>query len=272
MELRLTFLCLLGLLLSSCVAFDQFDDTYDQRYKANNKVRVDELHLKELASVPAPSVKPVVAVYASSFTDQTGQRASNSEFALFSSAVTQDPGSLLVRALKHASNGNFFRVVERAGLDNLTKERQLIRSAREQFKETSNPLQPLLFAGVLIEGSVISYETNLTTGGIGARYLGVGKSIQYRKDNVTVSLRLVSVATGEILIEALTHKTVFSYGQSEDIFIFLEAGTELLEIENGNSRNDSVTISLMMAIEGAVLELINIGYERSFWSHDEQTN
>ena len=131
-----------------------------------------------------PKVKPIVAVYSTSFTDRTGQRASNSEFALFSTAVTQDPAALLIRALKHASGGQFFRVVERVGLDNLTKERQLIRSAREQFKETSNPLQPLLFAGVLLEGSVIAYDTNLTTGGVGARYLGIGKSIQYREDNV----------------------------------------------------------------------------------------
>ena len=272
MELRLIFLCLSALLLSSCVAFDQFDDTYEQRYKANNVVKIQELHSEALTNAPAPTVKPVVAVYRSSFTDQTGQRASNSEFALFSTAVTQDPGALLIRALKHASKGEFFRVVERVGLDNLTKERQLIRSAREQFKETSNPLQPLLFAGVLIEGSVIAYDTNLTTGGVGARYLGIGKSIQYREDNVTVSLRMVSVATGEILVEVLSHKTVFSYGQSEDVFIFLEMGTELLEIEVGNSRNDSVTVSLMMAIEGAVLELINVGYKRKFWTHDKQTN
>tara|TARA_R110000744_G_scaffold4206_2_gene15311 strand:- start:777 stop:1565 length:789 start_codon:yes stop_codon:yes gene_type:complete len=262
----------LVLLLSNCVAFDQFDDTYEQRYKINNTAKVNELHLKELVNAPIPKIKPIVAVYGSSFTDQTGQRASNSQFALFSTALTQEPSALLIRALKHASKGQFFRVVERVGLDNLTKERQLIRSAREQFKEQSNPLQPLLFAGVLIEGAVIAYDTNLTTGGIGARYLGIGKSVQYREDKVTVSLRMVSVATGEVLIEVLTHKTVFSYGQSEDVFIFLDTGTELLEIENGSSSNESITVSLMMAIEGAVLELINIGYERSFWEHDKKIN
>ena len=272
MALRLTLPCLLVLLLSNCVAFDQFDDTYQQRYQANNVVKIEELRTKELFNAVQPKIKPVVAVYASSFTDQTGQRASNSEFALFSTALTQEPSALLIRALKHASNGQFFRVVERVGLDNLTKERQLIRSAREQFKEKSNPLQPLLFAGVLLEGAVIAYDTNLTTGGIGARYLGIGKSVQYREDKVTVSLRMVSVATGEVLIEVLTHKTVFSYGQSEDVFIFLDMGTELLEIEVGNSRNDSITVSLMMAIEGAVLKLINEGYERGFWTHDKQVN
>jgi len=251
--------------------FDQFEDTYSQRFSANDVVKINELQSKALRDVAAPVVQPIVAVYPSAFTDQTGQRKSNSQFALFSTAVTQQPSALLIRALKHASNGKFFRVVERVGLDNLTKERQLIRSAREQMPDgsESKSVPPLLFAGVLLEGAVIAYDTNLTTGGIGARYLGIGKSAQYRKDNITVSLRMVSVATGEILIEVLSQKTVFSYGQSDDVFKFIEMGTELVEIELGNSRNESTTIALMKAIEGAVLELINIGYDRRFWKHEE---
>jgi len=258
--------------LSSCSIFDQYADTYEQRFKAHDVVRIDELQSKYLLDVEPPLVSPVVAVYPSAFTDQTGQRKSNSEFALFSTAITQSPNTLLIRALKHAGNGEFFRVVERVGLDNLTKERQLIRSAREQFatdEEKKKKLSPLLFAGVLLEGAVISYDSNLTTGGMGARYLGIGTSIQYREDNITVSLRMVSVATGEILIEVLSQKTIFSYGKSEDVFKFIEMGTELVEIELGNSRNESTTIALMKAIEGAVLELITIGYDRGFWKHAE---
>jgi len=261
--------------LSSCSIFDQYEDTYEQRFKAHDVVLIDELQSKYLLNVQTPTVSPVVAVYPSAFTDQTGQRKSNSEFALFSTAITQSPNTLLIRALKHAGHGKFFRVVERVGLDNLTKERQLIRSAREQFatdEEKKKKLSPLLFAGVLLEGAVISYDSNLTTGGIGARYLGVGTSIQYREDNITVSLRMVSVATGEILIEVLSQKTIFSYGKSEDIFRFIEMGTELVEVELGNSHNESTTIALMKAIEGAVLELITIGYDRGFWKHDEIKN
>lgn len=265
---KLQFLSVL--LLSSCSIFDQYEDTYDQRSN-NDIVRIDQLYSKELANAQKPLVKPIVAVYPTAFTDQTGQRKSNSEFALFSTAVTQAPYTLLIRALKHSSNGEFFRVVERVGLDNLTKERQLIRSAREQFAKDDEEknVPPLLFAGVLLEGAVISYDSNLSTGGVGARYLGIGKSIQYREDNITVSLRMVSVATGEILIEVLSQKTIFSYGKSEDVFRFIEMGTELVEIELGNSRNESTTIALMKAIEGAVLELINIGYDRSFWKYEE---
>ena len=123
---------LLVLLLSSCSIFDQFEDTYEQRFSAENVVNIQDLQSVELKQAPIPKVSPVVAVYPTAFTDQTGQRKSNSEFALFSTAITQQPNALLIRALKHAGDGKFFRVVERVGLDNLTKERQLIRSAREQ--------------------------------------------------------------------------------------------------------------------------------------------
>ena len=273
METQRLLLCLSVLFLSNCSVFDQFEDTYSQRFSANDVVKINELQSKALRDVAAPVVQPIVAVYPSAFTDQTGQRKSNSQFALFSTAVTQQPSALLIRALKHASNGKFFRVVERVGLDNLTKERQLIRSAREQMPDGKpSGVPPLLFAGVLLEGAVISYESNLATGGVGARYLGIGKSAQYREDNITVSLRMVSVASGEILIEVMSQKTIFSYGQSEDVFRFIEMGTELVEIEAGNSRNESTTIALMKSIEGAVLELINIGYDRGFWAYEKIDN
>jgi len=273
MEMLRRLLCLSVIFTSSCSVFDQFEDTYSQRFSANDVVKINELQSKALRDVAAPVVQPIVAVYPSAFTDQTGQRKSNSQFALFSTAVTQQPSALLIRALKHASNGKFFRVVERVGLDNLTKERQLIRSAREQMPDGKpSGVPPLLFAGVLLEGAVISYESNLATGGVGARYLGIGKSAQYREDNITVSLRMVSVASGEILIEVMSQKTIFSYGQSEDVFRFIEMGTELVEIEAGNSRNESTTIALMKSIEGAVLELINIGYDRGFWAYEKIDN
>ncbi len=268
MEQLLKLQFLLVLLLSSCSTLDQIEDTYEHRFQRYSVVNIQDLQSSALRSVEVPKVSPVVAVYPTAFTDQTGQRKSNSEFALFSTAITQQPNALLIRALKHAGNGNFFRVVERVGLDNLTKERQLIRSAREKFasdEEKKKQLAPLLFAGVLIEGAVISYEANLESGGIGARYLGIGNSVQYREDNITVSLRMVSVATGEVLLEVLSQKTIFSYGKSNDVFRFIEMNTELVEIEAGNARNESSTIALMKAIEGGVLEIIKLGYKKGYW-------
>ena len=276
MATQLRSLFLSALLLSSCSLLDIDRDTAAERFesKTEDEPTLFDLQSEELKNVPIPEASPIVAVYTNSFTDQTGQRKSNSQFALFSTAVTQAPSNLLIRSLKHAGDGKFFRVVERIGLDNLTKERQLIRSAREQFEgdDGKKPLIPLLFAGVILEGAVLGYDTNLVSGGIGARYLGIGNSAMYRKDTVTISLRMVSVSTGEVLIEVSVQKTIFSYGKSQDVFKFIEAGTELVEIEIGSAKNESTTIALMKAIEAGVLEIINIGYEKGFWVLQSENN
>ena len=186
---------------------------------------------------------------------------------MFSTAVTQAPEALLIRALKHAANGQFFRVVERVGLDNLTKERQLIRSTRENFEEDKK-LKPLLFAGLIIQGGVLSYDTNIETGGLGARYLGIGNSTQYREDVVTISLRIVSVSTGEVLMETTVSKNILSTSVSQDVFRFIEMGTELVEIEGGIAENEAGSIALQKAIETGVLNLIEIGINRGYWKYE----
>ena len=265
MAIRLLYSFLLAILVSSCAVLNKNTDLSLTRNI--QPANILNLQSAQLAELPAAKRKPVIAVYRDSFQDLTGQRKSNSSFALFSTAVTQAPEALLIRALKHAANGKFFRVVERVGLDNLTKERQLIRSTRENFDEDKQ-LQPLLFAGLLIQGGVINYDTNVQSGGIGARYLGIGSSKQYREDVVTISLRLVSVSTGEVLMETLVSKSIVSTSVSQDVFRFIEAGTELVEIEGGVAENEVGSIALQKAIETGVFNLIEIGIERGYWEYE----
>lgn len=257
--------CLLAILLSSCAVIAKNEDLVISQDR--KPAQVLDLQSEELANLPPAELKPIIAVYPNSFSDLTGQRKSNSSFAMFSTAVTQAPEALLIRALKHAANGQFFRVVERVGLDNLTKERQLIRSTRENFEEDTK-LQPLLFAGLIIQGGVLSYDTNIETGGLGARYLGIGNSTQYREDVVTISLRIVSVSTGEVLMETTVSKNILSTSVSQDVFRFIEMGTELVEIEGGIAENESGSIALQKAIEAGVLNLIKIGINRGYWKYE----
>ena len=266
MAIRLLYSFLLAISVSSCAVLNKNTDLALTRDV--QPANILDLQSVELAELPPAKRKPVVAVYRDSFQDLTGQRKSNSSFALFSTAVTQAPEALLIRALKHAANGEFFRVVERVGLDNLTKERQLIRSTRENFEEDQK-LQPLLFAGLLIQGGVINYDTNVQSGGMGARYLGIGTSKQYREDVVTISLRLVSVSTGEVLMETLVSKSIVSTSVSQDVFRFIEAGTELVEIEGGVAENEVGSIALQKAIETGVFNLIEIGIERGYWEYEQ---
>ena len=261
MEMRQLLLCLSVTLVSSCSTLNNFIPPATKTEMSE----VGSLINKELADIGIPKARPSIAVYPDSFTDQTGQRRSNSTYASFSTAITQAPHAYLIRALKHAGGGKFFDVVERVGLDNLTKERQLIRQTRTSFEEDKD-LLPLTFAGLLVQGGVIGYESNIRSGGLGARYLGIGNTKQYRVDTVTVSLRMVSVSKGTVLTEVTTTKSILSVGLSQDVFRFISEDTELIEIENGMVENESVNIALQNAIETAVLETIKLGIEQRFWS------
>lgn len=261
------FLFLSVLLLSSCASRDLLNGN-GIPYIVIKSSSILELQSEELNSLPRAKRKPVIAIYPNSFRDHTGQRKSNGSFALFSTAITQAPEAFLIRALKHAADGEFFQVAERVGLESLTKERQLIRSTRETFEEDSS-VKPLLLAGLLIQGGVITYDSNVKSGGAGARLLGVGSSKQYREDLITISLRLVSVSTGEVLIEVLVSKTVTSAGISQDIFRFIDEGQRLVEVEGGVAENESTSIALQQAIEEGVLQIIKIGITRGYWEYEE---
>jgi curli production assembly/transport component CsgG len=225
----------------------------------------------DLLNLPPAKQMPVVAVY--QFRDLTGQRKSVGASQSFSTAVTQGGLELLIDALKTASGGKWFRVVERQGIDALVRERQIIRSGRDDVakatKTDPQKLAPLLFAGMIIEGGIVGYDTAQKTGGRGARTLGIGLSRQYSQDVVTVSIRAISVLTGEILLNVQTKKTILSYGSSGDVFRFIEQGTQLIEYEDGVGNNESVTYAVRTAIEAGVLELIYQGHDRGFWKIEE---
>ena len=172
----------------------------------------------------------------------------------------------MIRALTRASNGKFFRVVDRQILDHLTRERQLIRQTRQSYEgNDSQKLPALTFAGMIIAGGIVGYDTSVDTGGAGARYLGIGTSREFSRDTVTINIRLVSVATGEVLLDVISTKTILSTGIGGDVFKFIEQGTELVEIESGMTQNESVSIATQRAIEAGVLELIRLGLLKGFW-------
>ena len=272
---KLLYLLIVSVLLSSCATHREYispcltnpDNDYKDVVTIIGKAEcfskaafVNEPITDAITKVGVANVQPIVAVY--KFQDLTGQRKSIDGYASFSTAMTQAPETYLIRALKQSK---FFRVVERVGIDHITRERQIIRSTRQKFDDETEEL-PLLFAGVLFEGGIIDYNTNLLSGGIGARYLGIGNSKQYREDTVVVAVRLVSVSTGEVLLENLTTKTLLSVGLSNDFFRYIADGTKLVEFETGNAMNESKSIALQSAIETAIVNIIEQGIERGYWS------
>lgn len=215
---------------------------------------------RDLLKLPEPKGKIVAAVYA--MRDQTGQYKAAPDSS-FSTSVTQGAAGLLVKALK---DSGWFTLVEREGLQNLLTERKIVRALEVPGDKSSAQinLPPLMSASILIEGGIVAYETNVRTGGAGARFLGIGLSDRYRVDQVTVNLRSVDIRGGRILNSISTTKTIYSYELSAGVFRFVNF-KELLELEAGTTRNEPVQLCVREAIEAAVIHLTVQGIKDRVW-------
>tara|TARA_R110002012_G_scaffold90029_3_gene220344 strand:+ start:4888 stop:5718 length:831 start_codon:yes stop_codon:yes gene_type:complete len=219
---------------------------------------------QDLISLPPPAGRIFVSVY--DFRDQTGQYRP-SPASTFSTAVTQGAAAMLTGAL---ADSGWFIPLERVGLQNLLTERRIIRAEFERFGQPDT-LPSLRAASVMLEGGIIAYESNIRTGGAGAEYFGIGASGQYQVDQVTVNLRAVEISTGEILANVTTTKTIYSQEIRAGVYRFIDF-RRLLEAEVGITTNEPVQMSVMAAIESAVIHLIAQGIENQLWNLEPGTN
>ena len=234
--------------------------------------KVSETINKDFVEIPAPSGPPItVAVYG--FKDLTGQRKPSNTLSLFSTAVTQGAESYLIKSLQEVGNRQWFTVVERVGLDNLLKERQMIKQTREIYDgANAKMLPPMTLAGVLLEGGIIDYNSNTLTGGTGARWLGIGPYTQYTQDLVVISLRLVSVQSGEILTTVTVEKNLLSTADGVTALRFFNQATRAFEFDSSQTFNEPGNYALRSAIETAIKELIMKGERQGLWKFKEMPN
>lgn len=217
---------------------------------------------KDFKKLPAPQDPIVVGVY--KFRDQTGQYKASNMGANWSTAVPQGLTTILIKSLE---DSKWFSPIERENIGNLLNERQIIRTTRQEYTngKGADNLPPLLFAGILLEGGVISYDTNILTGGAGARYFGIGGSSEYRQDRITVYLRAVSTNSGKILKTVYTSKTILSQSINASMFRYVDA-ERLMEAEVGITNNEPVQMAVTEAINKAVYLLVLEGIKDSVWN------
>jgi curli production assembly/transport component CsgG len=257
-------------MLSGCATSTAIRDKMNGEPFDAPKVEENKFLKKDQNKVAPPESGPLpVAVY--SFQDKTGQRKSVTGIASLSSAVTQGAESFLIKALQEAGDARWFTVVERVGLDNLIKERQMIRQMREAYQgRDAKPLPPMIFAGIIMEGGIVGYDSNTLSGGSGMRIFGIGASTQYQSDTVTVNLRAVSVATGEVLTSVTVTKTVLSYMDKVTLMRFVNNGETSIEGELGGSINESINLATNLAVQAAVVETIKEGARKGHWNFKAQ--
>ncbi|MGB6083609.1 CsgG/HfaB family protein [Moheibacter sp.] len=217
---------------------------------------------RDFEKLPQPKEQVVVGVY--KFRDQTGQYKASEMGANWSTAVPQGLTTILIKSLE---DSKWFVPIERENIGNLLNERQIIRTTRQEYagnNQTNNQLPPLLFAGILLEGGVISYDTNILTGGAGARYFGIGGSTEYRQDRITVYLRAVSTSNGKVLKTVYTSKTILSQSINSSMFRYIDF-ERLMEAEVGVTNNEPVHIAVTEAINKAVYLMVLEGIKDKVW-------
>lgn len=255
---RIWFGWLIAILGSSCMPF--MSQPFTQK---EARLGTETPSLRKMEALPVPKERVVTSVY--KFRDQTGQYKPSQTGANWSTAVTQGATSILLRALEES---DWFVPLERENLGNLLNERKIIRSSRAEYLKENQPQQnllpPLLFAGIILEGGIISYDANTITGGAGLRYFGTGASGQYREDRVTVYLRAISTSNGRILKTVYTTKTILSQTLDVSTFRYVKF-KRLLEAETGITYNEPSELAVKDAIEKAVHSLIIEGIVEGLW-------
>ncbi len=247
------------LLLNGCRAY-----FYQPTKAAAARLGEETAVLTDLRALPPTREKIVAAVY--KFRDQTGQYKPSETGSSFSTAVTQGGTNILMRALEES---NWFTTIERENVSNLLNERKIVRSSLAQYKNEADNLPPLLFAGVILEGGIVSYDANIITGGAGLRYFAAGGSTQYRQDRVTVYLRAVATKSGKILKSVYTSKTILSQSVDASLFRYVRF-KRLLEVETGFTSTEPAQMAVTEAIEKAVYALVVEGIRDGLWSADEK--
>ena len=245
---KLYVILILTTLFNSCGTY--FNQPFDQTPARLGEQSKSTQNLLDLPPAQAPVE---VAVY--NFSDQTGQYKAVENGSTFSTAVTQGSTAILLKALE---DSGWFIPIERENLSNLSTERNIIRNTKQEYIKNLNPneppLPPLKYAGIILEGGIVSYDTNIITGGVGARYFGLGGSAKYRQDRITVYLRMVSTSNGEILKTVYVSKTILSQALDASLFRFVKF-QRLLETEMGITRNEPVQLAVKDAVEKAVHDL-----------------
>ena len=215
--------------------------------------------LSELKALPKPKEQIAAAVY--KFRDQTGQYKLSESGGSWSTAISQGTTPILLKALE---DSKWFLSVERENISNLMNERKIIRQSMAQYQNNNDAIPPLLFAGILLEGGIVSYDANIVTGGSGLRYFGSGGSTQYRQDRITVYLRAIATKSGKIVKTVYTSKTILSQSIDAGVFRYVKLN-KLLEAETGVTTNEPAQMALTEAIEKAVAALVIEGIKDKLW-------
>jgi curli production assembly/transport component CsgG len=213
------------------------------------------------ALIPQPANGHAMNVGIYGCIDSTGQKRKGPPgVADFSSAVPQDCAPFLMAAMRALPH---YRVLERARVDDILKERQLATVMLGE--KTRSLLGNMLIADVLMLGQIVSYDRTVSQVAGGIAVNAVGLAHQRVSDSFTFSLRVVSTKSGEVLNEVLVQKSVESLQLNGHVLRII--GVDTASAEAGSTANEPSGIALQQAVQLAVRTITEKGMDAGWWSN-----
>ena len=170
--------------------------------------------------------------------------------------------------IEQLGNTNTITIEQVGGTNNVGGINGTTSVSNSDHLTTHTPDAPSSLNYATVSGNTNVLSLTQTGNNNSAQYNIKGNQNTYTS-TVTVSLRSVSVTTGEILTSVTITKTVLSYMDKFGVLRFTSADTKAIEAEIGGSINESINRATNKAIQAAVLETIREGARKGHWSYKE---
>ncbi|PMH75364.1 hypothetical protein BCU63_05175, partial [Vibrio splendidus] len=167
--------------------------------------------------------------------------------------------SMLMHSLSGLNDGKLYKVIDRTFLAQMLDERQLA-----SISVSPKNLGVLKVPSIVFTGGVIAYDHNNKQVAGGFFFNDFSLSSEYSMDTVTVSLRAVSVKTGEILLSSISKKTIISISAGINSYKIFD--DNLMQLEMGGSYNEPISVATRLAIEQSILDITKQALELGWWN------
>lgn len=187
-----------------------------------------------------------------------------------SKSVTQGSTELAKLLLSRPPYNRFFVQHDRQNLEALLRERSIAKRYNDnQSKVTDSDLlnelikpalkdeiviPDLLPVKYLISGAIVGFDKSKAQGGEGFGVNIISANKKYSIDEVTVTLFMTEVNTGQVIASAANTQSVASFSSGVTFYGF-HLREILLEIEAGKSENTAVTLATTVALDNCLAEL-----------------
>jgi curli biogenesis system outer membrane secretion channel CsgG len=207
-------------------------------------------------------IRDDIRVALGAFDDKTGQYK-DSTVLRYSSAVTKGGADLLSHLLYRALGPRILVERDPRNLGIIRQEYDMTYKYDNEGRliglvQQGGPVGGLSGAKYLVTGAVIYYIVDPSSGGGGLNVQGIGFNVKFGSARVAVELRLVDMASSEVVWSTIQESGVDGWQVGADMFRFVSSNgsSYLVQAEAGMAAQLPTDYALQMSLEESVARMV----------------